>query len=131
MKITSESIKEALSGFASVREPMEDVVIIAPSYFLPDSHDGIAISIRHNDDGDIELSDCHTVYDYFDNLDIEPDFGTMSVKEIMYSFGIEVNATTLTKLIDGECSAYGLNRAIADFVQALTYITYAISKKLE
>lgn len=78
----------------------ESFMIVAPMIFFSGSSDSIAIRIEKNDNG-YEVSDCHTVEDYWEDADIDVDKYQDRISKICEEFALYKNERCFCKQIWG------------------------------
>ncbi len=95
--------------------------IVAIPFFFPNCSDSIAIKISFDEFERPILSDCHTTFDYLDEMDIDINKCKEKLDKIMYKYNLEIEERTV-KLAVPTTQPYYLTKYLGFFTQALSLI---------
>lgn len=95
---------------------------VAPPIFFPGSFDSIAIRIAKNENGGYELSDCHTVQDYWDECFDDTEKYKERIEQICNRFELKRGDRGAFIMNTHGDDPVRVNREIGTFLQAIVLL---------
>lgn len=95
----------------------ENYLIITPTIFFPGTSESIALQISKDENGYV-ITDCHTLTDYWEEIDLPCDDYKERIDKICNKFGLEFQGNTLKKqtYVEDEVRLF---KAIGFFLQGM------------